>query len=115
MTAGSPSPTDGYWILEGNEVPRFPWYTRANAGETMPDPVSPLGWTMLWDGALLPGWSKGNVSFGLMSQDEIEEEPRLTASVFGGYFYLNLSAIRIIGVRMPGVTVESIDSSTFGG
>ena len=103
-----------YWVIEGDAVPRLPWFTRANAGETMPDPVTPLGWTLLWDRALLPGWAKGNVSFGCLRAEEVAGDPRCMAAVFGGYFYLNLSAVRMVGVRMPGATVEAIDHGLFG-
>ena len=40
--------SDGY-LTDWPVSERFPHYTRANAGEVMGDPVSPLGWTLGWD------------------------------------------------------------------
>ncbi len=41
---------DDTWITDWPVSTRFPHYTRANAGEVLADPVSPLGWTFGWDG-----------------------------------------------------------------
>ena len=37
------------WITDWEPSERFPVYTRANAGEILPDPVSPLGWDLIWE------------------------------------------------------------------
>ena len=44
------------WLTDWDFNPRFPFLTRANAGEVLPDPVSPLGWTLGFEEGLLPGW-----------------------------------------------------------
>ena len=53
--------TDGY-ITDWPTSDRFPHYTRANAGEVMGDPVSPLGWTFGWEGAMVLGLRDANVA-----------------------------------------------------
>jgi pyruvate,water dikinase len=40
------------WITDWPTSQRFPHYTRANAGEVLADPVSPLGWSFGWDGGI---------------------------------------------------------------
>jgi pyruvate,water dikinase len=103
------------WIIGTRPNKRFSWWTRANAGEVLPDPVTPLAWSLLWERSLLPGWGDGYVSFGCLMPEEAADDPPAMAGVFAGYFYLNLSAVRMSGVRMPGGSVEAIDFSFFGG
>lgn len=45
------------WITdwERSEPDWMPCYPRANAGETLPDPASPLGWTLAWERGFVPG------------------------------------------------------------
>ena len=40
------------WITDWQRSERLPHYTRANAGETLPEPASPLGWTLVWGPSL---------------------------------------------------------------
>ena len=49
------------WLTDWRRSPRMPFYTRANAGEVLPDPASPLGWTLVFEKGLLPGWLRGLV------------------------------------------------------
>src|SRR4051794_36902570 len=94
--------------------PTYPTYTRANAGEVMPDPVSPLSNTLglLYGGDL--GWRDAYVRFGTFDPDEIESDHPICVGQFGGYLYLNMSLTRIYGVRMPGLTPEMVDFQYFG-
>ena len=45
------------WITDWEPSERFPVYTRANAGEILPDPVSPLGWDLIWEEGVSKGWA----------------------------------------------------------
>jgi pyruvate,water dikinase len=56
------------WITDWQRSERLPHYTRANAGETLPDPASPVGWTLVW-GQVLQGWSRGFVGFGIYREE----------------------------------------------
>jgi len=51
-----------------------------------------------------------------VSAKDFPDDPgAFTASgVFGGYTYLNLSLTRVLGVRAPGVTTESLDAALLG-
>jgi pyruvate,water dikinase len=87
------------WITDTTPNERWPVYTRANAAEVMGDPVSPLGWTYVWERACLPAWRDAYVAAGTMSAAEFGENSAV-AGCFGGYFYVNLSNIRTYGARL---------------
>jgi rifampicin phosphotransferase len=101
------------WITDSARWERLPYYTRANAGEVLPDPASPLGWTLVFEQGLLKGWLRGFVDFGIYRDGEIPDDPPPLAGLFGGYFYLNLSHMRLMGLRM-GQTVEQFDAAFLG-
>ncbi len=104
---------DGY-LTDWPISERFPHYTRANAGEVMGDPVSPLGWTYGWDGAMVLGMRDGWIRGGTHEIEDFDPDHPETFGMFGGYFYLNLASCRLQGVRNPGVTVEQLDVAFFG-
>jgi rifampicin phosphotransferase len=91
----------------------MPFYTRANAGEVLADPASPLGWTLVFEKGLLPGWLRGLVEFGIYREGELPMERPPVAGLFGGYFYINLSHCRVVAIRM-GMTVEAFDAALLG-
>jgi rifampicin phosphotransferase len=101
------------WITDSARWERLPYYTRANAGEVLPDPASPLGWTLVFEQGLLKGWLRGFIEFGIYRQGELPDDPPPVAGLFGGYFYLNLSHMRLMGLRM-GQTVEQFDAAFLG-
>ena len=101
------------WITDSVRWDRLPYYTRANAGEVLPDPASPLGWTLVFEQGLLKGWLRGFIEFGVYRQGELPDDPPPVAGLFGGYFYLNLSHMRLMGLRM-GQTVEQFDAAFLG-
>ena len=100
------------WITDRVPTERFPHYTRANAGEVLADPVTPLGWTFGWESGIVLGCRDGFVSYGVFDADEYVDPPE-TYGLFGGYFYNCLTSARMMGVRMPGVTPEAIDDAYF--
>lgn len=104
---------DDRWLTDTDYNYSLPFYTRANAGEVLPDPASPLGWTLAFEQGVLKGWARGFVDFGLFRADEVlVDQPPFVGS-FGGFFYLNLSMMRRMAVRM-GVPVEAFDASMLG-
>jgi len=106
MTAG--------FITDWPVSERFPHYTRANAGEVMGDPVSPLGWTLSWEGAMVLGLRDGWIRGGTHEMADYDADYPETFAMFGGHFYINLASCRIQGVRNPAVTVEALDMAFFG-
>ncbi len=102
------------WMTDWTPSARWPHYTRSNAGEVLPSPASPLGQTFSWDGGLCLGWADGYVRVGSYTADEFDPIHPETCGFFGGYFYINLSNVRMQGVRSPVVTVEQLDLAFFG-
>ncbi len=102
------------WITDWPVSERWPHYTRANAGEVLPDPASPLGQQFSWENGMLPGWRDSYVHSGNYSLDEFDEHLPEVVGFFGGYFFINLANVRMQGVRSPAVTVEQLDLAFFG-
>lgn len=101
------------WLTDWRRSERMPCYTRANAGEVLPDPASPLGWTLVFEQGLLPGWLRGLVEFGIYRDGELDTAHPPVVGSFGGYFYINLSHCRVVAIRM-GMTVEAFDAALLG-
>ena len=102
------------WITDWEPSTKFPLYTRANAGEVLPDPGSPLGWTLVWEPGVVMGWLDAQVSVGTFEPDEFSPTRPQVVGSFGGYLYINGQAARLFGVRAPGLSPEMIDYVYFG-
>jgi pyruvate,water dikinase len=100
------------WITDYPPSARYPVYTRANAGEVLPDPCSPLGQTLVWDPGVVAGWCDSQVRVGTFAEHEIE--PWECVGFFGGYLYVNVSTARIFGERAPGLSASIVDRTYFG-
>ncbi len=102
------------WITDRVPGTVFPAYTRGNAGEVLPDPVSPLAWSLCWGPGIVKGCRDGFIEFGLVDWDEFEtpEDPECFG-MFGGYFFNPLSLVRLMGARIPGGSPEAIDAAYF--
>ncbi|MGF1598868.1 MAG: PEP-utilizing enzyme [Acidimicrobiales bacterium] len=101
------------WIVEDELTPRFPIWTRGNAGEVFPNVVSALGGTIYADAPAV-GHRRNMARMGLFTDDEIRRHGIVVSGVFGGYLYLNMSVFRLMGVRTPGMTPEMIDEQGLG-
>lgn len=103
------------WVCDDEPSARFPVFTRGNIGEVFGDPVSPLTWTTFGIWALERGWREGYYEMGLFTPDEFKPlgEAEILAC-FGGYLYINMSVLRMLAVRIPGLSMEAIDRSAFG-
>jgi len=102
------------WFTDHPPSERWPHYTRANAGEVLPTPASPLGQTFSFDKGILVGFQEGSTQTGFYELDEYRDEPPEMCGFFGGYFYINLANVRMQAVRNPAVTVEQLDMAFFG-
>ena len=106
--------TNVRWI-EDNVLPeKWPFWTRANVGEVLPEPPSPLGWDLVWEDGVLPGWydcAVDRLGYGDAGLSTIRPE---VSGMFGGYAYLCATGIRLFGVRTPGMTAQDIDMAYFG-
>ncbi len=99
------------WITDYAVSERYPVYTRANAGEVLPDPVSPLTATTTWT-ATNAGWRDSLINVGTCEPDEVDAAE--VSAIFGSYLYINASLARMFGVRGPDMTAELIDFTYFG-
>ena len=102
------------WITDWPTGPRWNHFTRANSGEVLPTPASPLGQQFTWERGIVLGWRDGYVRQGVCGPEEFDPELPETCGFFGGYLYINLSNVRMQGVRSPAVTVEQLDLAFFG-
>lgn len=103
------------WITDFEPSERWPIYTRANADEVLPDPCTPLGWSLVWEQGLIPGWYDGYVQCGVVLPREHPKGTYPMVGSFGGYLYNNLSYIRTWASRLPGSSVEAADRAFIGG
>ena len=99
------------WIIDSVVSTRYPLYTRANAGEVLPDPVSPLTVTTTWQ-ATNEGWRDAQINVGTCEPHEVDVDE--VTGLFGGYLYINASLARMFGIRGPDLSAEMIDLTYFG-
>ncbi len=100
------------WLTDLPFSERYPFYTRANAGEVLPHPVSPLGFSTTWRHGTMLGWHDSMLSVGTSLPEELD--PEEVIGFFGGYLYINAAVSRMFGVRGPNLTPEMIDFTYFG-
>jgi pyruvate,water dikinase len=105
--------TDQNWIIDTLPSTRYPVYTRLNANDVMPDPVTPLGASLVWVPEILPGWAVGNVRLRYFTPEEMSPDPfPPVGGFFYGYLYVNQTYVRITGIR-AGIGADAIDAAFF--
>lgn len=103
------------WPINDKTSKVFPLYSRANVGEIFPDPISPLNATAGFQRYLEPGWRAAFVACGVWDQDLYDAAvEKNIIPAFGGYLYINMSLMRLFGVRVPGMGAEAVDLQYFG-
>ena len=102
------------WLTDYPASERYPHYTRANAGEVLPTPASPFGQTYAFDNAIGLGFQEASIVMGAYEEDDYRDGKPEMVSFFGGYFYINMSCVRMQAVRNPAITVEQLDLAFFG-
>ncbi len=101
------------WIIEGNIDPRWPINTRGNVGEVFPEVLTPLSYR-LGVIAAEKAWRDAYTELGVVRRGDFTTDEPVIIGLYGGYAYLNLSFLRILGVRAPGSSAEAIDVAFFG-
>jgi pyruvate,water dikinase len=105
--------TDQNWLIDTVPSTRYPVYTRLNANDVMPDPVTPLGASLVWIPEVLPGWAVGNVRLRYFTPEEMSPDPfPPVGGFFYGYLYVNQTYVRITGIR-AGIGSDAIDAAFF--
>ena len=103
-----------HWITDRPPSERFPAYTRFNAGEVLAGPVSPLGWTTVWEQGICRGNRAGCIEIGMLNDWELDAGPPEPFGCWGGYFYNPLSSLRLFGLRLPGGSWDMVEKAYFG-
>jgi len=101
------------WIIEGSIDSRWPINTRGNVGEVFPEVVTALAYE-LGIAVAEAAWREGYEELGIMSPGDFSSSDPVIIGLYGGYTYLNLSYLRMMGVRAPGSSAEAIDVAFFG-
>jgi phosphohistidine swiveling domain-containing protein len=79
----------------------------------MPDPVTPLGASLVWIPEILPAWAVGNVRLRYFTPEEMAPDPfPPVGGFFYGYLYVNQTYVRITGIR-AGIGADAIDAAFF--
>ena len=101
------------WIIEGTVDDRWPINTRGNVGEVFPEVLTPLSYRL---GVIAAerAWRNAYAELGVAVKGDFTDEDPVIIGLYGGYAYLNLSYLRILGVRAPGSSPEAIDVAFFG-
>ena len=101
------------WIIEGEIDPRWPINTRGNIGEVFPEVLTSLSFHYGVVGAER-AWRSAYADLGIAKKDDFSKDDPVIIGLYGGYAYLNLSYLRMMGVRAPGSSAEAIDVAFFG-
>ncbi len=101
------------WPADCGPSTRWPIYTRGNIGEVYPDVVLPLEWDIGGHPSEM-GWRRGAETIGFATEEDIGDEEFVVIGIFGGYAYFNVSLMRLLGVRAPGLGPDVIDTQFLG-
>ncbi|MDH3299109.1 MAG: PEP-utilizing enzyme [Acidimicrobiia bacterium] len=101
------------WIIEGRVDDRWPIYTRGNVGEVFPEVVTVFSYHY---GVVAAerAWRDAYDQLGIQAKGDFTSDDPVILGLFCGYTYLNLSYLRMMGVRAPGSSAEAIDVAFFG-
>ena len=102
------------WIIDTDLGTRYPIYTRLNANDVLPDPITPLGASLCWIPECMPGWWQGYAQAGAFTAAEAAAGGATAAGGFAyGRLYVNMTGPRILGVR-AGIGWQGMDAAFFG-
>src|SRR5260370_35810501 len=103
------------WPIRDDASKVFPLYSRANVGEIFPDPISPLNACAGFQHILEAGWRDAFVNCGVRDPDiyDASVEHNIIPA-FDSYLYINMSLMRLLGVRVPGMGPYAVDLQYFG-
>ncbi|WAL49274.1 PEP-utilizing enzyme [Rhodococcus pyridinivorans] len=103
------------WPINDTASKVFPLYSRANVGEIFPDPISPLNASAGFQHNLEPGWRDAFVACRVWDHELYDATvDKNILPAFGSYLYINMSLMRLFGVRVPGMSPEAVDLQYFG-
>ena len=101
------------WVIDRQPSRRFPVYTRGNSGEVFPNVMTPMTGSLIGD-ASVDGQIRAMRDLGLVVDKDFAEPGVFGTGVFGGYLYGNLSLIRVVSERVPGMSAADADRQIAG-
>lgn len=105
---------DDTWIPHDPGSETYRLWSRANAGEVFPDPITPLNASIGFLANIEPGWRLALEDTGMFDESTWDSSiPHNPIAAFHGFVYLNMSLSRLFGVRL-GVGAQAIDDAYFG-
>ena len=102
----------GIWVADTPANERLRLYCRGNVGEVFPHVITALTATLIGD-EVRRAQTQLFVDMGVLRPHEVDG-PTVSTGVFGGYLYMNVSAMRLFGVRMPGMTPATAEEQVTG-
>ncbi|MGQ0625626.1 MAG: PEP-utilizing enzyme [Sporichthyaceae bacterium] len=103
------------WPITDTASTVFPLASRANVGEIFPDPITPLNASTGFFANLEAGWRDAFVATGAWEHDLYDDAvAHNPIQCFGSYIFINMSLMRLFGVRVPGFSPEAVDLQYFG-
>lgn len=105
--------TQQSWLTDTTPSTKYPVYTRLNANDVLPDPITPLGASFSWVPFIFPGWAAGYVALDAYLPSElVGEEVAPVAGLFYGHLYINQTNVRVVAIR-AGLPWQAIDAAFF--
>ncbi len=102
------------WLIDTDPSKNLPVYTRFNANDVLPDPITPLGASLAWIPHILPGFSLGYAEMGAVTYEEAANDDVWPGGAFFyGHLYVNVTMARLNGIR-SGIGWQAIDAAFFG-
>ena len=102
-----------HWLIDREPSSRFPVYTRGNSGEVFPNVMTPMTGSLIGD-ASTDGQIRAMRDLGLVVDSDFTQPNAFGTGVFGGYLYGNLSLIRVVSERVPGMSADDADRQIAG-
>ena len=103
----------GYSVIDDEPNPRFPVYTRGNAGEVFPNVMTPMTGSLI-GAASTEGQTRALSRLGMLADSDLAGSGKIGTGVFGGYLYANLSMVRVACERVPGMSADDADRQMAG-
>lgn len=102
--------TEPSWLADSQpDNAELPLWTRAVIGDMLPDAVTPMTWSLVWESAAAHGWRDCLIERFGFDEDEISGSHPESVASFGGFAYLNASVLRVWADRTPSLATDHID------
>ena len=102
--------TEPSWLADIQpDNAELPLWTRALIGDMLPEAITPLTWSLVWQPAAAHGWRDCLIERFGFDDAEISRSHPESVATFGGFAYLNASVLRVWADRTPSLATDHID------